>query len=527
MTPAGRVARDSLTSYARYAVTILIQLALVPFMVRRLGDDGYGLWTLSFSVLGFLSLADFGLTTGVVRFVAECKGSGDLDRRNRMLSTVSVVYGVLALACVVVLAAFTPFYAGAFDIPEGSRREAELVLWILASRSIAVSLPFAVWRSAVFGDRHIFLFNVLEAAGVVLWAAGAFAVLLLGGGIVAVSIANVTALAVQFGAFFVAAYRLVPGLKVSWRLADRGLLREAASVGLSQLVVGISSLVLLRTAPIIVKLRLTLSDVALYGVVLKVAENVLLGLKQGIHVLAPLAAELSGRGDRVAIRRVVVTGARLTFAPAAVIAAVGWALGQQALHWWIGPDYARGWVVLGILLTSMALVMPQTVASTVFTMTGLHRLTSYAALAGVALNLGSSLLFAHIFDLEGVALGTLAATLAVDVAAVAWMTSRFLSVPIAELATRVLWPALPPAAVAWAASAGLAALRPPGSLIEVIAYAVPGTAMAGMLYWFRGMDDAERSMVLGIRRRPAPTPTGDTEGANRAGRPPSGRSSDS
>ena len=85
---ARRVATDTLTSYVRYGVVILVQLALVPYMIGHLGDAGYGLWTLTFSVLGFLSLVDFGFTTSVVRFTAEARGSNDVDRRNRMLSTV-------------------------------------------------------------------------------------------------------------------------------------------------------------------------------------------------------------------------------------------------------------------------------------------------------------------------------------------------------------------------------------------------------------------------------------------------------
>lgn len=498
---ARRVARESLTSYARYAVVIAVQIALVPFMISALGDEGYGLWTLSFSVLGFLSLADFGLTTGVVRFVAECKGSGDVDRRNRMLSTVAMIYLALAAGCVAVLAAFTPIYAGAFDIPEATRADALAVLWILAGRSVAVSLPLAVWRSAVFGDRHVALFNAIEAIGTVAWAVGAYAVLASGGGIVWVAWANLAALAIQFGSFVVAAYRLVPDLRVSWRLADRRLLGEAAAVGLSQLVVSVSALVLLRAAPMVVQLRLGLAEVALYGVALKVAENVLMLFKQGVHVLAPVAAELKGRGDEAAIRRVVLSGSRLTFAPAAIVAALGWALGGAALSHWIGPDYARGGLVLGILLTAMALLMPQTVASTVFTMTGLHRLTSYAAMASVALNLALSVALVLRVGLEGVALGTLGATLIVDVGAIAWLTRRFLRVPYGEMARRVLWPALPPAAAAFAVSAGLVALRPPGSLAEVVGYAVPGGAIAAALFWRFGADPAERAL---FRRRAQP-----------------------
>jgi O-antigen/teichoic acid export membrane protein len=125
---ARRVATDTLTSYLRYGVVIVVQLALVPYMIGHLGDAGFGLWTLTFSVLGFLSLVDFGFTTTVIRFTAEARGAAHarggleaVDRRNRMLSTMMAVYLGLALLAAAIVAGMTPVYADLFGIPETQR----------------------------------------------------------------------------------------------------------------------------------------------------------------------------------------------------------------------------------------------------------------------------------------------------------------------------------------------------------------------------------------------------------------------
>jgi len=74
-------------NYARFGVPMVVTLLVTPVVVGTLGPDGYGLWSLTFAVIGVLGLLDFGLTTGTVRFVGEARGRGDVAERNRAVAT--------------------------------------------------------------------------------------------------------------------------------------------------------------------------------------------------------------------------------------------------------------------------------------------------------------------------------------------------------------------------------------------------------------------------------------------------------
>ena len=69
----------------------------------------------------------------VVRFTAEARGSSDVDRRNRMLSTVMAVYLGLALLAALIVAGISPFYAA---LPERWRALAQVgdFMFILAPK---------------------------------------------------------------------------------------------------------------------------------------------------------------------------------------------------------------------------------------------------------------------------------------------------------------------------------------------------------------------------------------------------------
>ena len=71
---------NTVMNYISHFISILIVFFLTPIMLRELGTEDFGLWTLVFSVLGFFSLLDLGLNVSAVKYVAECRGSGQIER---------------------------------------------------------------------------------------------------------------------------------------------------------------------------------------------------------------------------------------------------------------------------------------------------------------------------------------------------------------------------------------------------------------------------------------------------------------
>jgi O-antigen/teichoic acid export membrane protein len=508
-----RLAVDSITSYLRFGATLLVQFALVPIVIRHVGSEDYGLWTLTSAVLGVLSLTDLGFTTTVVRFVGECRGTGDLDRRNRILSTVVLVYVVLAVASAAGLAIVSTFYVGVLGIPAHERDRALVLLWIVAARWILIGLPFGIYRSILFGDRQITAVNAIQTGGALLYGITAWVSLVAGFGLEGIAWAGLASFAAEHAAYLGAAYRRVEGLRLSWRLVEPALFWDATSVSVSQFAVSVSSLVLVRTDPIIVQVFFSLQAVALYGVALKVAENALILLKQAVNALAPVVAEWNGVADQARIRTVLVSGAKFTFAPAVALTAATWALGREGLLFWTGPQFQDATLLLQILVTAMMLAVPQMVASVVFTMSGDHRLTAWASVISMIVNLAASIILVQLVGVVGVALGTLVAAVLIDTGFVIVLVHRRHGVRYGEYLRRVYAPVLWPGVIAFVAMKGCAWLLPPQGLLAVGAEAAVGFAVYAALVLQFGLDGAERQLLANLVRRVAPEAAGDTEPA--------------
>jgi O-antigen/teichoic acid export membrane protein len=511
MSRTAQFAVNAAANYARMLVTIVSVAVLTPYIIARIGDDDFGLWTLVISTLGFLSLLDLGFGTGVVKYVAQCAATGNVDRRNRVLSTLSLVYLIVSLASVVCVIALALLFNGMFSIPAAQQAKSTALLWILAVRFVLLALPLSIFRNALYGEQKVYLINALQIAATVLYALGTWAALVKGYGVVALAWVNLAAMLVEYFGYVACAYAQMPSLRISYRLVDRSILKEVAAFSSAQFLINIAALILLRTDPIIVKAFLPLSGVAIYGVALKISENAYLLAKQFTNLLGPLAAQLKERAEEQKIRFLFVNCTKFAMAPSVMLTVAMYAFGKETLVYWVGPDFAAGGVVLMVLLTAMALGMAELTSSAVLSMTGHHRATAWAAGAEVVLNVGLSILLAKPLGLAGIAVGTLASGILVDMGYTIRRTCDLHGVTYISYVMRALAPALLPGLVQYAVTVALKNLSPPTGLLSIGVLSMPGVLLYVVIFWFFSIERSEKDLLISklLRRlRPARLATG-------------------
>ena len=68
-----RLARNSFHSASGRVVAILAWLALTPALVRALGPEGFGVWSLFYALAGWMSSLDLGFSSVALRFGAAAR----------------------------------------------------------------------------------------------------------------------------------------------------------------------------------------------------------------------------------------------------------------------------------------------------------------------------------------------------------------------------------------------------------------------------------------------------------------------
>src|SRR5262245_18797000 len=155
--------RNTAANLAGQLLYPLLALVLVPFYLRQLGLEAYGLVGLMSLVVSLLAVFSRGLGSAVQREIGRRSGTAAATTLRQLLRSVEVLYWALAAALALLLAAaaFTigPRWVQAQHLSPGT---VTTCLVLLAVR-VAVGFPHSVYQSVFVGAERQVLGNALNA----------------------------------------------------------------------------------------------------------------------------------------------------------------------------------------------------------------------------------------------------------------------------------------------------------------------------------------------------------------------------
>jgi O-antigen/teichoic acid export membrane protein len=159
----GLLARNALLNLIGQLAPILVGLAAVPYIIRRLGTPAFGILAMGAVLLGYLALFDLGLARATTKFVAEFLSRGDSPRLAPLVWTclavqllLGVVGGLIVVACVPALV------DRVFHIPLSLNGDAKSTFYILAAASPIVLTTNVLCGVLAAGQR----FDLLNYVGI-------------------------------------------------------------------------------------------------------------------------------------------------------------------------------------------------------------------------------------------------------------------------------------------------------------------------------------------------------------------------
>lgn len=156
-------------SYISIAINSVIQLAYTPVMLRLLGQNEYGLYTLTASVISYLGLLSFGIGGAYLRFYSRERAKQDEEavaKLNGMFLLVYFVIGLLTLVGGIILSNNASLVFG--DKLTSDEISSARVLLILMAINMAISLPNSVFTSYISACEQYVFQRVLHIASSVL-----------------------------------------------------------------------------------------------------------------------------------------------------------------------------------------------------------------------------------------------------------------------------------------------------------------------------------------------------------------------
>lgn len=324
-------------------------LLLSPYLIRKLGPEAYGLWTLSFAVVEYGSFLDLGFRSAMVKYVAHYFTLSESQGINRVINT-GVVYAGLVSGSLFVVTLWLSRYLHYILKISPAFQDTFRLLIILVSLSWCFSFVFGLFGACLEAIQRFDLYNQVGGLATILRAAGVAVLLYRGHGLIGIGILTVLTQGLSYFLFLILFKRTVPSFRLSFRFANLDTLRMMASFGLHTFVMNMSNLFLNQGPPMMIGHFFTANFVTYYQVPMKLIQYTSEAVGRIGIITNTNAAELQARDDSSKLAQLAVYSNRYSLTLFMPLALVFWIFGDRILKLWVPSIAAMSTPLLPILL---------------------------------------------------------------------------------------------------------------------------------------------------------------------------------
>lgn len=483
---------NTLSSYARDIVDTITFLVLIPFIIKTLGSDSFGLWSLIWSFLALFELADLGFGASVVKYVADARGREDITRQKKIVCTLFWIYVMLGGLVMLGVMASILFFDWIFQIPSDQALAARSVLIILGARS-ALYLPMGMFRGVLAGHQKMKIDNWYKILGNLLYFASVLILLSRIPDLRVLAALNLITGVLPLLAMVAYVKRTAPEISVHPRYFDRTLVPEVSSFSMYFSFIQIAGLIATRADALIIKLFLPLQFVAIYSIGMRLAENASHFCSHLTRVLSPVVAELHGAAEQANVRAVWYRGTKITAAFATPLLLGLALLAPPLIEAWTGPDFKTAVPVCRWLTAAAMVNVFHGGTVNILSMGGHQRFLAFAMMGGQALNLLLSFLLIHSYGIEGVAMATFLSYVPLYIGIIQTHAGRIHRCSLFDFYRTTIAPVVLPALIMSALFALIQQYWMLTHLLEVALVEALGIVVFAASFWLMGFSSKERT----------------------------------
>jgi len=410
-----QIIKNVSSSWFALGINIVVGILLSPYILHRLGDAPFGIWTLIFSLTGYYGLFDLGIRSSIIRYVSKATAVRDMDSAARVVNTSLFSYsciGAFTLLMTLLVSAYIDIIFHKSISPEFQ----SVARWLLLMVGTGVSLgfPLGVAGGVLEALQKFYVLNLTNIGSTLLRAFFIVLTLRHGYGLLMVAFITVVMPVLTSILRTAIAWRLLP-VAIGFRYVDRSTLREMGAYGGTTLIIIISSRLRFKSDTVIIGAFLSAAAITYFNIGSRIVDYAGEIVESLAQIFMPMSSHSDARGDMCRLRKIFVAGNRFCAFTIFPISATLIILGKSVIALWVGSRYvAQSYPILVVLLIPTTLMFAQAATRRVFFGMSKQRTWAAAALIEGIANVLLSILLVRPYGIMGDAVGTalpLAATM--------------------------------------------------------------------------------------------------------------------
>lgn len=394
-------------SYMNLILGCIVPLLYTPIMLDILGQAEYGLYSLSNSIIGYLTLLNLGLGSVIVRYVARYRAENKMDEIRKLVGMFVAIYSVLSLiVCIVgavlIINANTFFSEGLTD-NEVVRLK---VLMAVMTLSTAISIPFSVFSSIISAFERFVFSRLLAIFGTVMTPVLNLIVLYFGGASIGMALVG---LGIQILTCLLYSVYSIKKIKVYpiFRKMPMNLLKEIFEFSAFVFLSAVVDMLYWATDKVLIGAQLGTVAVAIYNVG-GVFTSMLQNMSQSIsNVFTPKVTMMSvKKHSNSDVSELLIRIGRIQFYIVSFVLSGYIVFGQDFISFWAGKGYEDAYWIALLTMVPLSIPLIQSIAYSSCVAQNKHRFRAIVYAVIAVINVISTYLVIPYFGIIGAAVCT-------------------------------------------------------------------------------------------------------------------------
>lgn len=146
----------ALIGYLSIAFSTVISLIFIPFLLAKLGDSEYGIYSLTSSVIAYFTILDFGLSSTSIRYISKYfDNEEEKEKINGLLIKVYGIISIIAIILGIIIYFLSPIIFVKLTTYELAKFKISLIIMTI---TISLSFYFSVYSSFIIANEK-FIFQ--------------------------------------------------------------------------------------------------------------------------------------------------------------------------------------------------------------------------------------------------------------------------------------------------------------------------------------------------------------------------------
>lgn len=394
-------------SYVSLAIGNIIPLIYTPIMLRKLGQSEYGLYSLAFSVMGYLSLLAFGMGSTSIRYISKYKSLGDKAGEEKIIGVFLKMYLMFSIIVLIIGFFCSQNLALVFSKSLNNEEQRKMAILILfMTFNTAITFMTSVFNAIIIAHERYVYIKMLGLISTILQPFINLTFLFLGFDSIGLGIAA-TLTNILYAVCNIT--YCLKKLKINPKFGkiENGFMKEIFSFSAFIFLAEIVNMLYWSTDRLILGAAIGTNAVAVYSIG-ATFNNYMQSFSTAISgMLFPKVINMvTNNANDEEINALFIKVGRIQFIIVSFILSAFIVFGKDFILLWAGKDYVDAYIIAVMTMVPLLVPLIQNVGLSIIQARNKHqfRAISYAAIA--ILNVVLTLIFVKYWGTIGAAFAT-------------------------------------------------------------------------------------------------------------------------